>query len=79
MQIQPLSTYSVFGAKNVSLKDGKSLKFSKFLVSINGSAFQRDRRLVEGSHREGIALESNLESLEHSGRLSYEPRLYPEL
>ena len=44
MQIQPLSTYSVFGGKNVSLKDGKSLKFSKFLISINGSAFQRDRQ-----------------------------------
>jgi hypothetical protein len=29
MQVQPLSTYSVFGEKNVSLEDGKSLKIFK--------------------------------------------------
>jgi hypothetical protein len=29
MQVQLLSTYPVFGEKNVSLKDGKSLKIFK--------------------------------------------------
>ena len=47
MRVQPLSTYSVFGGKNVSLKDGKSLKFPKFLTSTNGSASQRVDELVE--------------------------------
>jgi hypothetical protein len=47
MQVRPLSTYSVFGEKNVSLKDRKSLKISKFLISRNGSAFQRDEKLDE--------------------------------
>jgi hypothetical protein len=47
MQVQPLSTYSVFGEKNVSLKDRKSLKSSKLLISINRSAFQWDDKFVE--------------------------------
>jgi hypothetical protein len=61
------------------LKMEKVSKFSKFPISIDESAFQWPEKLVERSHREGGAPESEVESLEASYRLSREPGLQPEL
>jgi hypothetical protein len=78
MQIRPLSTYSVFGEKNVSLKDGKSIKIFKVPDFDRWVGFSMARE-ARRTKPEGGTLESELESLEAWCTLSREPGLHPEL